>query len=96
VDIKVWEPTTMMKVKGLCFFLAGNDARASVSLRGTALERAWNRALGNGAQTTVNVCLNSSVGMFEIATNGNGAKLIIQGEGAYTCPVGHPYIECTR
>ncbi|WP_141731860.1 hypothetical protein [Oligoflexus tunisiensis] len=94
VDLAPANVGAYYKVKGICLFLTGNDARAIVSLQGTSLERIWNRALGNGALTSIEIMADSSVGIFEFSTNGNGSQLIVTGAGAYTCPTSFPEISC--
>ncbi len=86
---------------GLCFLLAGNQARATVANVDARLGTFAYLGRGNQPEAVLDIQKAASVDDFRVDLAGNGGKLVITGDGDYTCPTGSiagnaAGIECTK
>lgn len=80
-DGEVVEPA----LGGICLIMSGNQAVANVSVSGFTLEKLVLHASGNNPQAKLMVGADAEVSSVDVTTRGNGGKLVVEGEGKFSC-----------
>jgi len=93
------EEVALPQFKGICIFMAGNQAKANVTVKNAQLGKFGLIARGNQAEMNLSVGAKGEVSEFFIDGKGNEPVLNVEGEGKYSCPsadeFGRGTVNCT-